>query len=96
VIEVRQSAEFSKWFAALRDTKGRARIAQRIARVELGNLGDAAPVGEGVSEFRIHYGPGYQLYAARRGPVLIILLCGGDKSTQAQDIARAKALAKEV
>ena len=96
LVEVRQTAEFEAWFAALRDTKARGRIAQRIARVELGNFGDAEPVGDGVTELRIHYGPGYRLYAKRRGPTVTILLCGGDKSTQAQDIRRAKALAKEI
>lgn len=96
MVEVRQTAEFEAWLASLRDTKARARIAQRIARVELGNFGDAESVGEGVTELRIHYGPGYRLYATRRGLTVTFLLCGGDKSTQARDIRRAKALAKEI
>jgi putative addiction module killer protein len=96
VIEVRQTSEFSAWLAALADSRARARIAQRLLRAELGNLGDVASVGEGLIELRVHYGPGYRLYAARRGAELLILLCGGDKSSQARDIARAKSLAKEV
>lgn len=72
------------------------RIADRILRIANGNLGDVEPVGEGVSEARIHYGPGYRLYFIRRGEELIILLCGGDKSTQARDIRLAKQLAEEV
>ncbi len=96
LIEVRQTPEFEAWLASLRDTKARARIAQRIARVELGNVGDAEPVGEGVTELRIDYGPGYRLYTKRQGPTVTFLLCGGDKSTQARDIRRAKALAKEI
>jgi len=96
VVEVRQTAEFEAWLVELRDAKARARIAQRIARVELGNFGDAEPVGDGVTELRIHHGPGYRLYAKRQGPTVTILLCGGDKSTQERDIRRAKALAKEI
>lgn len=96
MIEVRQTAEFSEWFAALDDARAQARIAQRIARVELGNLGDAEPVGHGITELRIHYGPGYRLYIVRRGKEVYVLLCGGDKSTQKHDIARAKTLAEEV
>jgi putative addiction module killer protein len=96
VIEVRQTADFAAWLASLRDSVARARIAQRLLRVEHGNLGDVQPVGEGVSELRVHYGPGYRLYAVRRGAALVFMLCGGDKSTQAKDIERAKSLAKEV
>jgi putative addiction module killer protein len=96
MVDVRQTAEFEAWLGALHDTKARARIAQRIARVELGNFGDAEPVGDGLTELRIHYGPGYRLYAKRQGPTVTILLCGGDKSSQERDIKRAKALAKEI
>jgi putative addiction module killer protein len=79
--------------AGLGDHVGRAKIAARIDRLALGNPGDVKPVGEGVSELRIHYGPGYRVYFARRGETLIVLLCGGDKSTQAKDIKTAKMLA---
>jgi len=83
-------------FAELRDIKARARIDVRIKRLALGNYGDAAPVGEGVSELRIFYGPGYRVYFKNSGKEIIILLCGGDKSTQSRDIETAKQLAKEV
>jgi putative addiction module killer protein len=90
-----RSPEFDAWLKDLRDIKARARIASRIESAELGNLGDVAPVGEGVSEMRIHVGPGYRVYFIQKGRVMIVLLCGGDKSTQDKDIKRAKALAKE-
>ncbi len=73
-----------------------AKIAIRIKRMAEGNFGDVAPVGDGVSELRIHFGPGYWVYFVRRGEVLVILLCGGDKSTQGRDIAAARALAREI
>jgi putative addiction module killer protein len=95
VIEIRETEEFSGWLRALRDSQARARIAARIRRLAFGNPGDVRPVGEGVSELRVHYGPGYRVYFVQRGEVLIILLCGGDKSTQERDIAAAKRLAKE-
>ena len=95
-IEVRQTARFSTWLAGLRDMRGRAKILKRIDRAMAGNLGDVAPVGEGVSEMRIFYGPGYRLYFIQRGASLILLLCGGDKSTQSADISLAKAMAKEI
>jgi putative addiction module killer protein len=93
MIEVRKTATFSDWMVRLRDHRARARIAARIDRLALGNLGDVEPVGEGVSELRIHYGPGYRVYFVKRGGTLILLLCGGDKSTQAKDIKAAKMLA---
>jgi putative addiction module killer protein len=96
VIEVRQTAEFAKWIARLRDTRGRAKIAARIDRLSMGHPGDVRPVGEGISELRIHDGPGYRIYYAQRGTVLIVLLCGGDKSSQSRDIAIAKKLAAEL
>ncbi len=79
----------------LRDIRARARIQIRIDRLSLGNPGDVKPIGEGVSEMRIDYGSGYRVYFARRGRSLVLLLCGGDKTTQDDDIARAKALARE-
>lgn len=93
MIEVRKTAVFSRWMSKLRDTRARAKIAARIDRLAFGNPGDVAPVGAGVSEMRVHDGPGYRVYFVKRGETLIILLCGGDKSTQAQDIAKAKILA---
>jgi len=96
MIEVRQTSVFSKWMAGLRDDRARARIAARIDRLALGNRGDVAPVGGGLSELRIHHGPGYRVYFVQRGKVLIVLLCGGDKSTQARDIKAAKALAAQL
>jgi putative addiction module killer protein len=89
-----RSNEFDKWLGKLKDSKGKARILARIKSAELGNLGDAKPVGEGISEMRIHYGPGYRVYFTRRGKLLILLLMGGDKSSQKRDIAKAKALAE--
>ncbi|WP_425107340.1 type II toxin-antitoxin system RelE/ParE family toxin [Ancylobacter sp.] len=95
MVEVRQTAEFARWFARLRDGAAAARIRARIRRLSLGNPGDAKPVGEGVRELRIDYGPGYRVYFVQRGSVLAILLCGGDKRSQDKDIAAAKALASE-
>jgi len=96
LIEVRQTTRFATWLAGLRDERARARILKRLDRAQAGNLGDVAPVGGGVSEMRIFYGPGYRVYFVQRGSELIVLLCGGDKSTQEADIAEAKALAKEI
>ena len=93
MIEIRQTTDFAEWMAGLRDARGRARIAARIDRLALGNPGDVAPVGEGVSELRIHVEPGYRVYFKRQGSMLILLLCGGDKSAQTKDIETAKALA---
>jgi putative addiction module killer protein len=90
---VTRTDEFSGWLKGLRDIRARAKILARIDRLELGNPGDVAPVGEGVSELRIHYGPGYRVYIVQRGEEAVILLCGGDKSSQEADIARAKKLA---
>ena len=84
---------FDIWFSGLRDRQARARIAARIDRLALGNPGDVKPVGSGVSEMRIDYGPGYRVYFTRRGPIVIVLLCGGDKRTQAADIKRAVQIA---
>ena len=96
MIEVRQTARFAAWLAGLRGQRARARILKRLDRVRDGNLGDVAPVGEGVSEMRIFYGPGYRIYFIQQGAELIVLLCGGDKSTQGSDIEVAKGLAKEI
>jgi putative addiction module killer protein len=96
VIEVRETETFSVWLSGLRDVRGRAEVARRVRRLALGNAGDAKPVGSGVSELRIHHGPGYRVYFVQRGAVLVILLCGGDKSSQDRDIAAAIRLAKEV
>ena len=93
MIEIRKTKAFSDWLAGLRDQRAKAKIAARIDRLSLGNAGDVEPVGEGVSELRIHYGAGYRVYFVKRGRALIILLCGGDKSTQTKDIRAAKALA---
>ena len=93
MFEVRQLAEYERWFARLRDRTAKARIDVRIRRVTLGSFGDAEPVGQGVSELRIDYGPGYRVYFCQRGSELVILLCGGDKRTQEQDIMKAKKLA---
>ena len=82
MIEVRQTEVYANWFARLRDRQARARIDVRIRRLSLGNLGDVRPVGEGVSELRIDYGPGYRIYFVQRGSALVILLAGGDKGTQ--------------
>ncbi len=96
MFEVVQTEEFEAWLDDLRDAQAQTRIAKRIVRVQSGLLGDVEPVGDGVSELRIHYGPGYRLYFVTRQQVVIILLCGGDKGSQARDIARAKEMAKEV
>ncbi len=96
MIEVRETRTFSDFLSGLRDARAKAEIARRVRRLALGNAGDVKPVGEGVSELRIHYGPGYRVYYVQRGTVLIILLCGGDKSSQAKDIATATSLAKEI
>lgn len=87
---------FTDWFSGLRDLRAKVRIQARIDRAELGNFGDCAPVGEGVSEMRIHYGPGYRVYFVQRGFEVVILLAGGDKSSQAQDIKWALAMAREL
>jgi len=96
MIEIRTTATFLKWFNSLKDARAKARIQVRIDRMELGNLGDIAPVGEGVSELRIFYGSGYRIYLVQRSSVLTILLSGGDKGTQTADIAKAKKLARQL
>ena len=94
VIVVRQTKVFRTWHSELRDERAKARIAARLLRLALGNFGDVRPVGDGVSELRIDYGPGYRVYFIRRGDTVIVLLAGGDKRTQARDINTALRLAR--
>ena len=96
MIEVRQTAVFASWLEELRDANARTRILVRIRRLELGNPGDVKAVGEGIIELRIAYGPGYRVYFTRQGQEIVLLLCGGDKSSQSRDIATAKRIAKEL
>jgi putative addiction module killer protein len=95
VVEIIRSATFDKWLSGLKDARGRARVLVRIDRLALGNPGDVRPVGVGISEMRIDFGPGYRVYFMRRGQLLIVVLAGGDKSTQASDIATAKSIAEQ-
>ena len=90
----RELPEFSDWLYSLRDLAAKQRIVMRLLRAKMGNLGDVKPVGNGVSELRIDYGPGYRIYIKKRGNVLIVVLCGGDKSSQSNDIQRALTLAQ--
>jgi putative addiction module killer protein len=96
MIAVVQTSIFSAWINGLNDVSAIARIYTRIRRIELGSPGDTKSVGEGVSEARIDYGPGYRLYFTRRGKTVVVLLCGGDKRTQSKDIKAAQRMAKEV
>lgn len=91
-----QTDEFSGWLKGLKDQKARALIIKRIRSAQLGNFGDCEPVGDGVSEMRIHHGPGYRVYFIRDGKTVYVLLCGGDKASQKRDIAKAKRMAKEL
>lgn len=93
---IRRTSVFQSWIDGLRDVRAVARIAKRIDRLALGNPGDVKPVGDGVSEMRIDYGPGYRVYFTTQGRQIVILLCGGDKSSQERDIRAAKALAKDL
>jgi putative addiction module killer protein len=96
VIEIRKTDVFAGWLDGFQDLRARARIQARIERLATGNAGDVKPAGEGVSELRIDYGPGYRVYFKRRGPKLIILLAGGDKSSQAKDIEAALRMARDL
>jgi len=96
VIELRKTAAFARWLDELRDLRARARVQARLDRLAEGNPGDVKPVGEGVSELRIDYGPGYRVYFKARGQTVIILLAGGDKRTQAGDVRTALRLAREL
>lgn len=94
MIEIVRSETFNRWLRGLSDRRAAARISRRLGRVANGLLGDVRSVGEGVSEMRIHYGPGYRLYYVREDETIIVLLCGGDKSSQRRDTERAKQMAR--
>jgi len=96
MVEIRKTDAFAKWIDGLRDIRARARILVRIERLSLGNPGDVKPVGEGVSEMRIDYGPGYRVYYKKIGHTVVVLLAGGDKRTQAKDIKSALRLAHDL
>jgi putative addiction module killer protein len=96
MLEVYKTEEFDRWFKKLKDRNAKARIQARIDRIELGHFGDVEPVGEGVSELRIFYGPGYRVYFTKQSSVVVILLTGGDKSTQDRDIKKALELARQL
>lgn len=96
MIDIRKTQVFSDWLDGLRDIRARARVQSRIERLAFNHLGDVAPIGEGVSELRIDYGPGYRVYFKQRGRELIILLAGGDKRTQAKDIKVALQMARQL
>lgn len=93
-MEIKQTETFRRWETKLRDPRARTMIAARVMRLSLGLAGDVAPVGEGVSELKVHHGPGYRIYFKQQGTQLVLLLCGGNKTTQMDDIAKAKILAK--
>jgi len=95
MVEIVESATFSRWIKLLRDVRARARILARIDRMSDGNFGDVAPVGGGLSEARIHYGPGYRIYFLQRRGTIVILLCGGTKKSQAKDIESARQIAQD-
>ena len=96
MLEVYKTEEFASWFKKLLDRQAKARIQARIDRLEQGHFGDVEPVGNGVNELRVFYGPGYRIYFARRSSVVVILLTGGDKSSQSKDIEKAKELARQL
>ncbi len=93
---IQRTAVFAEWLDALADRKGKARIVARIEAAKVGNFGDCEPVGDGLSEMRIDFGPGYRVYFMRLGTVVYLLLCGGDKSTRKADIAAARRMARQV
>lgn len=95
MVEIIKSDTFDRWLRKLRDPRARARVEMRIRRLSLGNAGDVQPIGEGLSEMRIDYGPGYRVYYMQQSSLLVILLCGGDKRTQQKDIAKARQIAAE-
>jgi putative addiction module killer protein len=94
MIEIFRSSAFSGWLSALSDSRARVRIQVRVDRMADGNFGDAKPIGDGLSEARIDYGPGYRVYFMQQGRHVVILLCGGDKSSQSRDIKQARLIAK--
>ena len=96
MIEVRQTAEFSDWLRHLKDGKAKARIAVRIERMKLGNLGDTKRLGGALMGIRVDYGPGYRVYFVRQGAAIVLLLCGGDKRSQQRDIRRAYELVEKL
>ncbi len=96
MLVVRQTVTYAEWFSGLRDRTAKTRIDIRIRRLSLGNPGDAKPVGEGVSELRVDFGPGYRVYFVQKGDTYVVLLAGGDKSSQDRDIREAKALARDL
>ena len=96
MFEVRKTDEFDEWLSVLADQRAVAKIASRIERLGLGNPGDVKPVGEGISEMRVTHGPGYRIYYKQTGKTIVLILCGGDKSTQDKDIQRAKEIARQL
>ena len=96
MVEVRKTEVYAKWLDGLRDVRGRARVLVRVERLAAGNPGDVRPVGEGVSELRIDYGPGYRVYFKKQGGTIVVLLAGGDKRTQSRDIKTALRLARNL
>jgi putative addiction module killer protein len=96
MIEIRKTENYVRWLDGLRDIQARARVLARVGRLATGNAGDVKPVGEGVSELRINYGPGYRVYFTKRGREIVVLLAGGDKGTQATDIKTALRLARNL
>jgi putative addiction module killer protein len=96
VYQLRQTEVFDKWLRELRDMRAKARILARLESARLGNLGDVRSVGDGVSEMRVDVGPGYRVYFTRRQRIVLVLLCGGDKSSQTKDVARAKLIARTI
>jgi putative addiction module killer protein len=95
MLELKQTEQFRRWRTRLKDERARTLIASRVDRLAYGHAGDAAPVGDGISELRVHYGPRYRIYFHRQGNTVVILLCGGDKGSQANDINMAKRLLAE-
>lgn len=96
LFEILTTDEFDRWLSDLADERARTKIASRVARLRFGKAGDVKPVGEGVSEMRVHHGPGYRVYYKQTERTIIVILCGGDKSSQAKDIKRAKEIAAEL
>jgi len=96
MLEVQKTEEFDEWLSGLADQRAQAKIVSRVERLGFGNPGDVKAVGEGMSEMRVSYGPGYRIYFKRTGKTVVLLLCGGDKSTQDKDIKRAKEIAAEL
>ncbi|SFI45449.1 type II toxin-antitoxin system RelE/ParE family toxin [Nitrosomonas sp. Nm34] len=95
MVEIQQTETFKKWWGRLKDERARGLILSRLGRLTYGHTGNVEPIGQGISELRVHYGPGYRIYFQKRKNAIIVLLCGGDKSTQDRDIKTAKRLAEE-